>query len=461
MKNRERLEKFQLKNLTSSKGDSVIAGDILKKAVLSVLTIGAIVLWIPKVPYAAWGTEILIETSTEVAFLPKLAISDGGSAVAVWAQEDGGVSGVWANRYEVGIGWGSAVRIEANSGRAQEPQVAIDRSGIGSGNAIAVWVQEQDDVLSVWANRYEVGVGWGSATLIESNPGDAGFPRIAMNRNGDAVVLWKQFDGERYDIWANRYVAEVGWETPTLVETSTEDASETWVAIDNGGNAMAVWRQSDGTDLSIWANRYVVGTGWGTATLIETNPGFASYPHVAMDRFGNALVVWYQVSPGESVAKSIWANRYVVGVGWETATLIETNSVTAQGPDLAMNGSGNAMAVWKQSDGVDTSIWANQYVFGAGWGTATLIETAAGPAERPDIAMNSNGDATVVWQQFDGRIGSIWANRYLVGTGWGTATLVESGSDLAEQAQVEMDRNGNALAVWTQQNSIWANRFSN
>ena len=141
------------------------------------------------------------------------------------------------------------------------------------------------------------GQGWGTPVVIETNTGNADFARVAVNGNGNAMALWKQFNGVNFDIWANRYdVGSDSWGTATLIENSSQDASEPWVAMDNSGNAMAVWRQSDGVDPnpSIWANRYVVGQGWGTATLIELNPGFASFPHVGFDNSGNAIVAWYQ-----------------------------------------------------------------------------------------------------------------------------------------------------------------------
>ena len=57
-------------------------------------------------------------------------------------------------------------------------------------------------------------------------------------------------------------------------------------------NAIAVWRLSDGIRSNIWANRYVLGSGWGTAELIETdNTGRAFEPKVAVDPSGNAKVV--------------------------------------------------------------------------------------------------------------------------------------------------------------------------
>jgi hypothetical protein len=266
-------------------------------------------------------------------------------------------------------------------------------------------------------------------------------------------------------IRANQYVQTQGWGTATLIETSSQDASETWVAMDNSGNAMAVWRQSDGVDPnpSIWANRYdVVSGSWGTATLIEPNPGFASFPHVGFDNSGNAIVAWYQAFGEGNSSRHIWANRYVVGSGWGTATRVDSSILDAQGPGLSVNGGGNAMAVWRQWDdqGIANSIWANQYDVASGWGTATLIETGSGVADNPDVAMNSSGNAIAVWKQSDGTFDRIYANQYVVGQGWGTATPIENQNGNTDFPKVAMDGNGNAIAVWQQKNSVGANRFA-
>ena len=163
--------------------------------------------------------------------------------------------------------------------------------------------------------------------------------------------------------------------------------------MDGNGNAIAVWPQSDGLRNNIWANRYTVGTGWGTPTLIETdNAGSASIPRIAMDTAGNAIAVWQQ---SDGVQDNIWANRYTVGIGWGTATLIETdNSGPAGGPQIIMDGNGNAIAVWSQTDGTRCTnpcynILANRYTAGSGWGVATLIETDnGGPALYPQIMLD-------------------------------------------------------------------------
>ena len=57
----------------------------------------------------------------------------------------------------------------------------------------------------------------------------------------------------------------------------------------------------------------------------------------------------------------IWANRFTPAAGWGVAELIETGAYTAAFPQVAVDPDGNAVAVWEQSDGIRSNIWANRF----------------------------------------------------------------------------------------------------
>jgi len=68
-----------------------------------------------------------------------------------------------------------------------------------------------------------------------------------------------------------------------IFETDDGEAWNPQVAVDAFRNAIAVWNQSDGNRFDVWANRYIPGAGWGTAILLETdNAGRAGSPQVAV-----------------------------------------------------------------------------------------------------------------------------------------------------------------------------------
>ncbi len=307
-------------------------------------------------------------------------------------------------------GWLVATLVEVDSpGIAHNPQVGVDESG----NAVAVWRQSDGSRYNIWANRYIVSSGWATAQLIETgDAGDVGNPQVAVDRSGVAVAVWAQNDGSRYNIWANRYAAGWGWGTATLIETdNTGDASTPQVAVDGSGNAVAVWTQFDGTWNSIYSNRYAAGTGWGTARLIDGDvAGNAQGPQVALDKSGSAVAVWEE---WDGTGYNIWGNRNPSGTGWGNAAPIETaNASSSQDPQVAVDASGNAVAVWHLYDSTRYNIWAARYSTAAGWGTVGLIETDnAGQAFIPQVALDGSGNAVAVWEQTNGTRYNILANR--------------------------------------------------
>ena len=423
----------------------------------------------PPAPVAPnWGTAVLIESnSSDDAQYPQIAIDSTGNAIAVWQQFDGSRYKIQANRYVLNVGWGTPVTIDTGgTGSAGTPQIAMDPAG----NAIAVWLQWNGTRFGIFANRYTAGGSWGTAVAIDTgSSGASSNPDIAMDPNGNAIAVWEQYDGTltRDSIRANRYaVSGNAWGTAATIDSggtgNTGPSSNPRVAMDSNGNAIAVWEQTAGVRSNIRANLY---TGsWGAAGLIETDDtGNAYLPQVAMDSNGNAIAVWEQ---SNGLRFSIHANRYTAGGNWGTAEAIDSGGSGSTGDSgnaqIAMASGGTAIAVWEQYDGSLINIRANR--FAAGWAVAQLIETSSdGDAQLPQVAMDSNGNAIAVWQQFDGSQISILANRY---TGaWGTAGLIESSSTTsAEMAQVAMNANGKAVAVWEQYNgsltNIWANRYN-
>jgi len=415
---------------------------------------------------ASWQSAELVETeNTRSAHSPQIGIDASGNAVAVWSQSDGIRDNIWANRYVAGDGWGRAEPIETGTGYASNPQIAVDSSG----NAVAVWDQSDGTRDNIWANRYVSGTGWGTAELIETdNKGHAYYPQIAVDDSGNAVAVWYQSDGTIKSIWANTYTDGTGWGTAEPIET--DDAGNAFfpqVATNSKGMGIAVWYQADGAGHDdIWANCYIAGKGWDTAECIDTGTGDAQNPRVAVDENGNAVVVWQQ---SDGTRDSVWAKRYFGGT-WGTAELIEANDARFDyDPRIAAYGNGNAVAVWLRCryDGIHYThynVCSNRYEPGTGWGTAERIEmNNAAIDDFPQVAVDENGNAMVVWQQNDVRT-NIWFNRYKSGTGWGTTGLVEmDNAGDANAPQVVADSNGHFLAVWQQfdgsNSDIWFSRY--
>ena len=397
-----------------------------------------------------WGTARLIGIgSGRSESPPQIAFDPNGNAIAVWLQPDGDFYNVMASRYSPGSGWSTASIIGASVQFGASPQIALDPDG----DAIAVWSQGTPG--SIWANHYTAGSGWGTAGAIENNINSAAYPQIAIDANGNAIVVWVQNSSlARTSIWANRYIPGSGWGTERAIETDeTGNAEFPQLAIDANGNAIVVWYQLYANRNSIWANRYTPGSGLGAAERIENDDtNHAHTPQIGMDPNGNAIAVWSQY---EGMRVDVWANRYTPGPGWGTAELIETDNVNStSSPQVAMDPNGNAIAVWGHFSVSSNNIWSNRYTPGSGWGMASPI----GDGGIPQIALDPNGNGIAVWQGADGNQIAVWANRYTAPS-WDAATSLA----LGEHPQIAIDSNGNAIAVWEQLEgthyNIWAYHF--
>lgn len=406
----------------------------------------------------AWqGAALLENLDVGDAFESQVAFDANGNALAVWSQPStlGGKFKVWARRYVPGTGWGAIAEIQTTSNLPdyRAPQVAFDPSG----NAIVVFAGFHPEGSGTLAARYTAAnASWGVATPI----GIGGFaPQIAIDTNGNALVVWNQGATFPFDIAARHYAAITNtWEAAQLIESLAGSANAPQIAFDANGNAIAVWTQFDGTTDSIYSNRYSAGS-WGAAVLLETGSGGAVNPQIAVDAAGNAMAVWRQM---DGIQNNVYASRYASG-SWGTPALVETSANAADQPSVAMDANGNAIVVWSEVDPGDvTSIWSRRYVAGVG-GTAVRIDDASSYTSggSPQISMDATGNGMAVWTQAS----FTWANRYVAGTGWAGATLIDStaAGGSSSSPQVAVDGNGNASAVWPHTgvsgSNMWANVF--
>jgi hypothetical protein len=430
-----------------------------------------------------WSEPTLVEHVGQGALRPRVAMDALGTAIAVWDQTDP-VTGVppgtdqsasddiWTNRSELRGAWGEEpVRLDLQEqnepGDSIWPQIGLDRQG----NALVAFLQEEalDDGerLTVWAVRYQNGE-WGPARCIQSREEDrfcsaiaavetaSPFPRVAVNDEGNAVVVWvQQRNDSSTGIFINRSTFGGSWgDAKPVVPTQIADMAAPGVGIDPSGNVTVVWEQLDGEVSSIWAIRFPAQGASGTPAALEfDNEGDARDPQVAVDSAGNAIAVWRQRET-QDARFQIYANRYPASDGrWRDPTPIGvTEAGDAGKPQLAMSDDGSAVVVWAQSNGDLVGVWSNRFSPDLDWeGPTPIGPLDLGPARLPQVASSPSGDAVAVWVQFDGRQESIWSNRYAPDRGWATSVALEKDDARASGPHVAVDPDGNAVAIWTLQ----------
>ena len=432
----------------------------------------------------SYGPPELLETAAGAASNPRVSVDPSGRAVAVWEQDDGAVVSVYSARYAPVPGaWSPPVLLEAAPGVASDAWVRSDETG----DAVAVWQQEDGTATSVYTARLTSG-SWNPAELLETGAGPATDPRVAVDHNGDSVMVWAQDDGAATNIYANYFDDEAG------------DATNPQVATDAIGNAVAVWEHEDDGVTSIHGSRLTDGI-WGVPELLDTSPLETGDPQVGVDPSGNAVVVWRQDDAsswgayGRYLLAGVWgftgqlwtgtlfpsfalrlgvpadvANTVIV-VGQDdlsveriyaiwgnfavNETLLATNGVLH--PEVATAPNGDAVAVWETLD----EVYASRLSSGGPWGAPALLSSGADLVFRPKVAVQPGGDAIAGWAQLDGSAYSVYTAR-LVSGAWASPELVWTGADFPFDAQAAVADNGDAVVVWGQDdagaNNIYANR---
>ena len=154
--------------------------------------------------------------------------------------------------------------------------------------------------LDIYANRYSAG-DWGTATLIDTGIGGASNPQVAMDDSGNAVAVWDQSIDNGSDIYSNQYSAGA-WGRASLMES---DAGGAQLAFGGNGSFVAVFEQNHDSTDGVYSSRYSAGA-WGAATFIGNGPESEEVPQVAVDASGNAVAVWIQ----GNYPQTIYANSY-------------------------------------------------------------------------------------------------------------------------------------------------------
>jgi hypothetical protein len=427
----------------------------------------------PAVAGKAWysATTLSLDNPGD-AMQPQLAFGGAGLATAVWDQSYGTGYGVWARSFTPATGWAPAVRLEANTiESAVAPRVAMDTAG----NALVVWLQRDGTYYSIWANHFTVGSGWdGTVQLDGGGLGSMADLRVAMDAAGHGVAVWIQQGPLTWPVHAAQYQPGAGWSSAVEV---MGDAGWIDLALNTSGAGMLVVSAADvvgTTAFSMWGIPFSTATGWGAAARLQNDSagGWDVVPSVAVDPSGAAVAVWQRYDKATGIF-SIRSNRFPPSGPWGTAEFIETSTVgSAADPRIALDANGNGIAVWQQADagsGAHLQIWSNRFTLGSGWGTAGLLENFRAydiyPAQYPQVAFDPTGNAFALWLDSGGDIQGVG---YTLGTGWGTQRAMGPSTIYAPGApQIAFDGDGNAFAIWYQvvqpanalHYAVWVSRY--
>ena len=213
--------------------------------------------WLPGVqPAAAWSGPTNLSAGGGDAESPKVAVDRRGDAVAVWVRSQGRREVIESATRPAGGAWSSPVRLSAG-GDGEAPQIALDRAG----DAVVVWQQARGHKEVIESATRPAGGVW-SRPVDLSAPGRVEAPEVAIDSKGEAVAVWVHSRGARYVIQSATLPVDGTWSAPADLAVAATDTRRPQVAVDEAGDAAAVWQQiRGGNDAILAAARPAGGAG--------------------------------------------------------------------------------------------------------------------------------------------------------------------------------------------------------
>ncbi len=395
-----------------------------------------------------WLTPQMVSQPGSDASQQQVAFDQGGDAVVVWQSSGGANPVIEAAERPAGGVFDAPQTLSDGSAYAMLPDVASDAQG----DALAVWLHYDGANARVQAAYRPAGGAFGATQTLSATGYEARDPRVAMNADGQAVIVWSLGSGLVEKVQAiSAAPGGVFGEVADLTAFG-EVASVPQVALDASGDALAVWDDWDGANIRIEDAVRPAGGSFGAPRFLSPAANNADTPQVAFDAQGNALAVWrFDGSPASTVQA---AYRQAGGEFGVPQTVSTPSSMPAQAPQVAFDGQSDGVVAWQQSDGTYLRVDANVRQPGSAgaWATPSTLDPGGQEAYEPQIAGDGLSGTVVSWKTFNGIANTAQAAYRPAGGSFAPATTVSAASPQEGRPEVGIDAQGNAIAVWSRSN---------
>lgn len=339
---------------------------------------------------------------------PRLWMNAEGRGLALWLEEVDGRTHLLGR--PLGGESEPTQVLQRAAGSVHQVQAAIDRRG----NALVVWLQETPSGLDVMAQAFDLrSASWEAEALRLglAAGGRAGRMRLAANHREHAMVLWTEEEGSEPCLAASHFWPNDRLWSDRPVPVAARATQHHQVAMDDAGNALALWIHAPyGRRSTLEASAYDAHRcEWGAPeTLAQAD--VLSQPRLAMNGAGEALAVWCQAE-GHGASRLL-CRSFHLGAWTPGVECLELGHEPVQTFSLDVGVEGRATLVAVHRGPAGDQVTARLRHKGA-WGeTQVLVPPSPVPCAQPQARLCPQG-ASALWLQGVGRdralfLGETW-----------------------------------------------------
>ncbi|MBN1517493.1 hypothetical protein JXA32_13095 [Candidatus Sumerlaeota bacterium] len=355
---------------------------------------------------------------------------DIGGGVLLQVAEDGAIEfSVNGERMRLTrLRWRHPASINDGISPGDDPVSTVDACMNAQGDAIVVWRANDGTYNRIYMSECFDGQWRHPGSMDESinliTTINANGPQVVMNDNGNAYIVWKQYDfspGGAYQLYMSER-KNGQWTHPAAandyISAGVGSVEEFSIAFDNDDNGLIAWRQMDSGGVLriflsyteydavegyVWnhpdsADDYINPSGGGDAGELDTAAA-NGHAIVAFSQHNGAEQQIF-LSAGE-FASQAWT--------WDHPDSL-TDKISPDGSDCtgaqtAVSDSGDAIVIWQQQDNHPTTPSLQLFLSerrNGSWqhpaGRSDNISPDEYDADWARVAMRG-GDALIVWHQ--------------------------------------------------------------
>ncbi len=383
---------------------------------------------------------------------PRLVVAPDGNAIAMWIDGDGSSRSIWVDHFDIDSGWGDPELLYEAELDAAPLTEQLELATNAQGQAIAVWLwtwsTSPDDrgAAEVWSLGLEPDTGWGPVALLNRAADEQAVQlrqiSAGLADDGTATVVFSTRPQSTQSLWVTRHTATaLDWSPAEALFEGGAGLRTLSAATGPGGDTMIAWADSslsgwvahieaaqalpeaerlselrepfvlasggDGSYVLAWQSgsvqtkRFDPEQGWAQAIEIDSEQSDAlTVPALVVDGYGRGLSAWatFQgMGGGNARGGALYASRVNDEGTWQAR---EPIALDANAPRLAINDTGDAVAMWWRSG--DFSVWSSRQLTGESWSKPEAIADLSSAAF--SVGMDSQGNSMLLASTVDGEI---------------------------------------------------------
>jgi len=282
--------------------------------------------------------------------------------------------------------------------------------------------------------------------------------RVIIDDQKEGVAIWMQDEPELERSITSSFYTENSWQSPLRVSLTGIHRVEQPCVVYHNKQGLAIWSRDHRYGKGIRTASCSNHVWFGFSTLYQAPKEVDSM---------NDLEIAYDSDSGRGIAT--WVNEYLghnvlmsalyADGKWSKAEARTGEVLVIQKSHVKMDGKGNSLLVWYEFDGEKNSIQSAVLAKDAMEWTATKTLSEADEANNPELALNKEGEALVAWLCKGQKAIQIVSYK---GGEWSEVSepvTIEEG--WIYRFSLAMNNHGNALLTWAHDYRLYGARKLN